>query len=216
MNAEMDFRPTHVDPLDVFRLYLSLKQHFSQDNYDYFKFNGRIKSANAYTFNKRRDKAFFSVLGKKYQYNDLVEFFVANFLYNETIWVGDMLDMRCVRVYTNWKKRTDSLTYNFNQELELLLNRGKLENLFSAFNGEHPMVMTMMTHGDISVETFCVLAECFRMWPRWDKTIEDEIVYPNIRRKCTKYLPFLKVNINKFRVSIKERLTRNNSLQERV
>jgi len=61
-----------VTPFEVYQKYLSLKQHFNRNEYDYFKFNGRVR-ANESSFDKRKDKYHFIRLSKIYKEDDLTQ-----------------------------------------------------------------------------------------------------------------------------------------------
>ena len=43
---------------DCYRTYLAFKNHFTKDNFDYFKYGGKT-NATTTSFNKRKDKYFF-------------------------------------------------------------------------------------------------------------------------------------------------------------
>ena len=62
---------------EAYKEYLALKNHFTLDNYDYIKYNGRV-SASESSFLKRKDKFFFTKLGKKFDGEELKYFLVSN------------------------------------------------------------------------------------------------------------------------------------------
>ena len=72
-------RIARVEPYDAYVKYLALKSHFSQKNYDYIKYNGKVKAWRT-TFETRKDKYFFYKLSKM---KDPVEFLIANFIDND-------------------------------------------------------------------------------------------------------------------------------------
>jgi len=47
-----------VTPYQVYTEYLALKSHFTNKNYDYFKYNKKVR-ATLTSFNRRKDKYFF-------------------------------------------------------------------------------------------------------------------------------------------------------------
>ena len=47
-----------TEPFEVYKIYLALKQHFCNPNYDIVKYNGKVKASNK-SFEARRDKTFF-------------------------------------------------------------------------------------------------------------------------------------------------------------
>ena len=53
---------------EVYKMYLALKQHFTNDKYDYRKYRGRV-NASEKAFEERRDRYFFKKLATKYDSN---------------------------------------------------------------------------------------------------------------------------------------------------
>ena len=51
---------------EVYKMYLALKQHFTKQDYDYFKYRGKVR-ANEKSFEQRRDRYFFKKLATKCQ-----------------------------------------------------------------------------------------------------------------------------------------------------
>ena len=67
-----------VTPFEVYQKYLSLKQHVNKKDYDFFKFNGRVRAKES-SFEKRRDRHHFIRLSKIYKDDEITRFFVSNF-----------------------------------------------------------------------------------------------------------------------------------------
>ena len=102
---------------DVYKTYLALKRHFNSDRYNYFNysFKNRGVSARYTTYQNRNDVFYFESLAKDLKKHDEVEgFLVANFVYNPSMWVGEMYGDECKRVYSEWKKQVESLSYSPN------------------------------------------------------------------------------------------------------
>jgi hypothetical protein len=71
---------------DCFKEYLSLKNHFTKDSYDYFKYNGKVRT-NLSSFEKRKDKIFFHKLAK---HENVHGFLVANLVHNPKTWIKEL------------------------------------------------------------------------------------------------------------------------------
>jgi hypothetical protein len=106
--------------LKAYKTYLAIRNHFNTD-YDYFKYNGKLKVSND-SFLKRRDKFFFAKLERNYRNNELIYFFVANFLDNDSSWSGSLVGSESEKKYLEWRKRIESLKYNFKTECEKIQN----------------------------------------------------------------------------------------------
>ena len=63
--------------IEVYKMYLSLKLHFTTDSFDYMKY-GNAEKASQHSFDSRRDKFFFVKLSRTFKEEVLREFFVAN------------------------------------------------------------------------------------------------------------------------------------------
>jgi len=186
-------RMARVEPYDAYVKYLALKSHFSDKNYDFFKYNGKVR-AQKNTFETRRDKYFFYKLTKK---KDPVEFLLANFVDSDDFYIGDIREDRANEVYNEYKRRQQSLAYVFNEDL------GKMKEDFNdnivVPDNSHPYLLRLYMRKDICLETLILIDRCVRMFKYWDKALADDIMWPDIKLKARKYSPFLNVDINKYR-----------------
>lgn len=180
-----------MKPFEAYTTYLAVKNHFERDGYDYFKYRGKI-AAKVESFYARKDRFFFEKLARK---EDLVDFLVANFLVNEKMYARDLTHEEAEQVYRDWAKRTQSLSYRFEQDLD------KIEDLKSAIavnSGQHPELLKMMMSHKISMETVVILESLIGFIKNWDEKIEDTVIWPSLKRKLIKYKPFLKFDRSKF------------------
>jgi hypothetical protein len=80
-------------PFDAYRQYLALKNHFTKDSYDYHKYCGKSR-ATVQSFYKRKDRMWFEKVSRQKTDQEVIDFFVANFVScpdPETLWIGDMI-----------------------------------------------------------------------------------------------------------------------------
>ena len=79
--------------LDVYQMYLAVKQHFSDGSYDYFKYNGKIR-VNAEKFNSRKDRFFYEKIKRQMQDRPeaVLEYLVANLHDAPKLWIGQLCD----------------------------------------------------------------------------------------------------------------------------
>ncbi len=193
-----------VDSFDSYRLYQSLKLHFETDSYDAVKYNFKT-SATPQSFFKRRDKFFFAKVGKKVSnQQELVNFYVANFI-NEVAWVGEMVNEEGERNYAQYKKIHESLSYNFQNDINNL--DGSLDVLLTAVNGEHPPIIKRYLQGDILLESVAILNKMTGFMNRANKQITETLLWPDVYRKVTKYQSFVNPDIKKCKKIILEGFT---------
>lgn len=184
---------TRVEPYDAYIKYLALKSHFQDKNYDYFKYNGKVKAWRT-TFETRRDKYFFYKLTKQ---KDPVEFLIANFIDSDDFYIGDIREDKANEVYTEYRKRQQSLSYVFKNDLSQMKEDFN-ENIIVPQNS-HPYLLRLYMRKDICLETLILIDRCVKMFAYWDKELSDDIMWPEIKMKAMKYSPFLNVDINKYR-----------------
>ena len=105
---------TSREGYDAYTLYLGIKLHFYSEDYNFIRYNGKVK-ADINSFLKRKDKYHFGKLFKTYK-QDLQDFYIANLLLKDQ-WVGDLLENESDKVYKDWKKRNQKLSYLFETEV---------------------------------------------------------------------------------------------------
>ena len=182
-----------VDRYEVYIKYLALKSHFSDLNYDYFKYNGKVKAWRS-TFDTRKDKYFFYKLSKK---KDPIEYLFANFIGSNDFYIGNIRADESDQIYMDYKKRKESLSYIFKSDLSKM--KENFNDNIVVPNNEHPYLLRLYMRGDISLETLTLINKCVNIFDYWDKELKDDIMWPDIKLKAVKYDPFMSVDINKYR-----------------
>lgn len=183
-----------MTPFQVFSEYLALKSHFTNKNYDYFKYNKKVRATEA-SFSKRPDKYFFEKTSRKYNDKEIVDFFVSNFIASsssEKLWIGEIINSG-EKNYTEWMKRQQSLTYMFREQSTELFSQTKLENVFDCSKG-HPILLKKYLSGKLSPEVFVIYDRIFNFSKNFDKKLQDPI-WESIGLKLTKYSPFVKFDV---------------------
>jgi len=193
----------NVTPFETYRTYLSMKSHFTNPKYDFFKYGGKSR-ATITAFNKRKDKYWFEKTSRKYSDQEVIDFLLSNFV-NATnpqnLWIGEIINSGEM-TYTQWKMRQQSLTYMFKEQSENLLSETDLEKLFNCSKG-HPILLKKYLGGDVSLETLTILERVFSFKKDFDKKLTDP-VWETVSLKLKKYLPFLNINVFQFKKTLRE------------
>lgn len=190
-----------TDAFEAYQKYLALKQHFTRDGYDYFKYGGKV-SARLSSFESRKDRFFFYKLAKR---KDLENFLLANFIDKDVSWVRDLLGTEAEQTYTGWLKRQQSLGYMFQNELDKLGD--DLNDDLMVTDGQHPKLLRQFLRSEISIETLVILNDILKFFKHWNDKIEEKIIWNDVYRKCTKYLPFLRFDREVCKKALRERFT---------
>ena len=189
-------------PFDAYRQYLSLKNHFTKEKYDYHKYCGKSR-ATVQSFYKRKDRFWFEKLARNKDDKEVVEFFVSNFITctdPSKLWIGEMIREGEGR-YTDWKKRTQSLSYVFKQEVENILAGNDFDSIFSSKSG-HPIILKKYLGGDISIETLVILDRVLGFRKEYDDNLQDP-VWETVSMRMKKYSPFLNIDVQRYKKILK-------------
>lgn len=185
-----------MNPFESYQMYVAMKRHFS-GSYDYVKYHGKVNVSVA-SFEKRRDKYMFHKLSKQ---ADPVGLVVANMFVNPDVWVGDLFDERASAVYTEMKRRRETLSYTFKQEL---LNVVNLEKALKVVDNEHPLLFRLYRSGKISPETMIILDSIGYIFDYWSKNIHDEYLWPEDRKRLENLASFFDFDKAKYKKIFKE------------
>ena len=186
-----------MTPYQVYTEYLALKSHFTNKNYDYFKYNKKVR-ATITSFNRRKDRYFFERTSRKLSDKEVVDFLVSNFSSADNpqnLWIGEIISSG-ERTYAEWMKRQQSLTYLFKEQSIELFSENELESVFDCSKG-HPIVLKKFLGGNISLETLVIYHKIFLFGNKFDKKLNDPI-WETVSLKIQKYSPFLN-NLDMFK-----------------
>jgi hypothetical protein len=194
----------------AYALWNALKLHFTSESYDYFKYNGKT-NVSKQTFTTNKSKYQFYKLSRKYDLDELKNFYVANFIQGKGDWVGDLLQDGDEN-YTKWQKTQQSLTYTFENDIMYMFDSvdgadfWHIDDYFKPVDGGWPMLITKMMHDKISLETVCILVDIFGCMSKWEKQITEDIIWPTHRRIIKKYTPFIQYDKEKLTKFLKEKI----------
>ena len=192
-----------VTPFETYQHYLSLKNHFTNPKYDFFKYGAKTR-ASITSFNKRRDKYWFEKTSRKYSDKEVVDFLVSNFVSADSpsnLWIGQIINSG-ERTYQEWMRRQQSLTYLFKEQSNELFSEIKLEDALNCSKG-HPPVLKKFLSGQLSLETLTIYEKIFHFSKDFDKKLLDP-VWETVSLKISKYAPFLNTDIFQFKRILRE------------
>jgi hypothetical protein len=197
-------------PLDVYRTYLSVRNHFTNDNYNFFKFGGKTKASSS-AFEKRRDRYIFDKVSKDYKDDEVALLFVSNFVAKEKFWIGNTLSEESRNIYTMWRKKIQSLSYIFENDVKAIIDEINdreidFDSVFKIQDGQHPIILRLTLADRVSLESFLILNKILDFFPQFNRRIEETIIWPDYYKKCVKYEPFVKVDMTRFKFILKKQL----------
>ena len=192
-----------VTPFETYRTYLSMKSHFTNPKFDFFKYGGKSR-ATISSFNKRKDKYWFEKTSRKYSDQQVLDFLLSNFVIADNpqnLWIGEIINSG-ERNYADWMRRKQSLTYLFKEQSEKLLSENELETVFDCSKG-HPVILKRYLGGEISLETLTILEKVFSFVKDFDTKLTDP-VWETVSLKIRKYITFININVFNYKKILKE------------
>ena len=192
---------------DVFKVYLAVKLHFTT-NYNYFDYDGKV-NCKLETFTKRNDRYFFHKLSTKYNKDEILDFFVANFCESDKKWIGNLLQNDGRETYLNYKRVKDNFIYHFRNDIVNLVNdfnskRISFDNGFLCDSGQHPRLLRLLIQRRASFQTIIVLDQVLSFIKNWNKQIKERVVWPKIAHTIAKLKPFINYNMTECKLIMKE------------
>lgn len=189
-----------MEPYQVYKYYLALRLHFTTDKYDVIKQQGRVRGSKV-AFYKRKDLLAIRRVAENYSDKEIVEFLVSNFISGDR-W-GGVFDLDAKDRYTQWKKRIESLTYTFKNDLIKINNACEKQNItfhnsLKAINNQHPLIIKLYLRNDVSIETLVILNKLVEFVSELDDNLKGDLVWPDLSRTIKKYEPFLNFNKEKY------------------
>ena len=197
--------------VEVYRMYLAMKQHFSNPKFDFFQYNGQV-NAKEETYQQRNDFWFFETVAKKLTTNEVQDFLLASFIRSpdpSKVWIGDIKRLGKDRWLAHQKQR-QSMSYLVEQDLGTVVHhmeaKGHSFNDLFATLGSHPTLLKLHVQGLVSLETMVITDICLNYLPLWDKELSDPL-WENISLKIKKYKSFLSINTDKYKQMMKEKFS---------
>jgi len=180
---------------ESYQIYLAMKNHFTKDGYDFFKYNGKVRVKES-SYIKRNDKLFFEKLAK---HDDPYGLLVSNLSQNPKLWIRDISYSDAANeTYIKWLKIQQSMKYTVKQDLAKL--HQSFDDNFIIKANEHPILLRAYLGGEITLETICLLLELSKASKHWNSKLQYDLIYEELKMKFRKYTPFIKTD----RVEIKK------------
>lgn len=176
---------------------MALKTHFNDLKYDIVEMKGRIKTSKEGFVGS--GKAFsFRRLVKLYNDHEVIEFMISNFIKGDR-W-GGVFDAEASKNYQEWKRRKESLSYIFKEELSEVVSEAREIGIKDICKTEdhhdHPYIVKSFMRGSISPETLVIVNKLTKFA---DNVSCNDPFWNDVHKLIIKYSPFVKVDLTKFK-----------------
>ena len=195
-----------IEAYDAYKMYLGLRLHFNQKNYDYIRYNGAVNCSKD-SFMQRRDRYFFHKMGKRYN-GELEPFLVSNFSEVPNANPKWLTGEEASENYNKWKKNQQSITRVFDQDIKKCLD------IYDSFGimfitesrSKHPPIVKLIQQKKISIVSAIILDHYLNWIDYVEREVDDEWIWPRIRDMLRKCQPFIKYNETKCKEVLKNRV----------
>jgi len=186
-----------MNGLEAYRMYLGMRNHFKSKTYDFVR--SPYGKAKKETYDKRKDKYFFVKLSRKYDEEQLTNFYLANFVADNCEWIGAM-SAKGEKNYQEYIKKIQSLSYVFKTDAQVM--KESCDDFEELFEGKpHPTLIKLWLGGKINLESVVIMDKIFGFVSKVPAT---DPVWETAKTKILKYKPLLKIQFEKHRVVLKE------------
>jgi len=86
----------------------------------------------------------------------------------------------------------------------------EFEPLFEVKGSSHPKLLKEFLGSRVSLETMLVLDELVSFSKKWDKQLEDDIVWVDLKKLMENYKGFLTINKNRYRIKLLKLIEESN------
>jgi hypothetical protein len=154
----------------AYRYYIALKLHFTNEKFNVFENRGNVKGSLA-TFQARNDSYLFEKLARQFDSDrDIIQFFVANFVYGNTNVVYDQGE--AIQNYQKWTSHKESISRIFAEDLNILQleaekNNYTLDQLINCTFNDFPIIIKLYLGKAIEAETIVILNDLNPVIDQW-------------------------------------------------
>lgn len=159
LNSFYSIDKVDLNELNAYQLYNSIKLHFNQKSYDFFKYGANEKRFNLESFSKRPDKDFFTRISNKVLYKDrYIPILISSFYHDKKTWVGTLLERPTIERALDFRKYSNDIQKHFIDDIKKLVYN---TNIISAkeLHGQNTKTnyFTMLSMKKIHPITGCIL-----------------------------------------------------------
>lgn len=185
------FQTSLATPEIVKEQFQAVKLHFSSKNYNYNKYEGKVKKSNY------KDIVPYSMIAKGKYKTDFPDFFIPGLFQNPKSNIENFLSEDYINTWKYWISYQRAPQYYFERELlevrvYLEKNKLKFDSMFSVKGNEIPIVYKFIVKNQVSPQTLLYLNQVIEFIDRIDSRITETILFPKVQNRLKKLRTFLK------------------------
>lgn len=183
-----------MDGYNLYKTYVSLKNHFTYEHYDFLKYGTKINISEE-TFRKRKDSNLFYKLGKVLEGWKVVPFLVSQFIELSSFTINYVFEnpIKSQRIFDRWKDRTKDILGLYKKDLKTLAKESSQswKNCLIQEDGDYPLIFKLVVSNRISPETYSMLDDLFHYTSKSYKGLDMDVMFSSMNLKYRKYRIFI-------------------------
>jgi hypothetical protein len=144
-------------------------------------------------------------MARQHPDKEIENFFVANFVGcddPQSLYIVDIIKNGENR-YNEWKRRNQSLSYIFREEIEVVFGDKDFDSFFEIETNKHPKIVKEFLKKNLSLETLIILDRILGFSVKFDDKLRDP-VWKLISQRMKKYSSFLNSDVFRYKKILKE------------
>jgi hypothetical protein len=192
--------------------FLALRRHFTDHNYDFHKYNGKVKASEEKYRKDRKIYYFFERLVLTRKEEIIVEFLLSSFIMSKNpskVWIQDLISSSELK-YSEYRLLKDNLSKIIEDDFNLIISfcvthEIDFNDLFYTDGKKHPPIIKLFLSDKISIETVIVIDKIIHFTENLDKKLTDS-VWKSVLFGIQKYKPFLKIDLNFYKNLLRDKV----------
>ena len=140
---------------------------------------------------------------------EMSDAFVSNFIVGDAY--GGLWNLESDQIYKDWKKRIQSMSYMFREDVEKLMKDSNEDNqFFLPVDGKEPLLSNYGIMHEIGIETYIILNKLFGFLDKHDHFYKnegggDKYLNPEwkwFKRSVERYSLFLRIDCDKYKMEM--------------
>lgn len=192
--------------------FLALRRHFTDEYYDFHKYNGKIRASEEKYKKDRKTYYYFERLVLLHKEKDIVEFLLSSFVMSDNpskVWIPDIISSSELK-YSEYRILKQNLPNIVEKDFDVIINyciekNIDFNNLFLPDGKTHPPIVKLFLSDQISIETLVIIDNIIHFVVNLDKSLTDSI-WKSISFGIRKYRPFLCIDNSHYKNLLREKV----------
>lgn len=191
----------YLEPFALFCRFMALKLHFTNKYYNFVECRGVLKNHSYETFVKRTDSSIFSKLSKIIPVNEVIPYFISQFIGRTNICsINDIVinPRLSYDIWNDWLDRIEDIKGLYKKDMKLIAEKanGSWKTAMKCVDGDYPLVFKMVCSGQISPETYACINDVFSQAKNMYSMLENDTMFMSVNFKYMKYRYFINISTN--------------------